>query len=308
MAVGRERRRALCACEPAPAQNVLDAVADVGALKRAIRGDLARQGARAQRPTGAPNPLSQQADFLLAQPQPGPPQMTSAGTVHRLYPGARTASPEKIGARIKTRNPESQATFNAVTRINHFRAIADVQLPLDELAPLLDPRAWAAGGGVIDRSFLLTVERGEYRPALREGEADLGSRWNSTWPGERPWLLYEFAKTDAASFENVLEITRFDVQDDAILMTYRLHDCLKCMIGFLTFDGGLVLNDGFCRVTPIKNHKGWSRIEVVKRVRVRDLTPNDTGDQFDFGQWVNTTIGVALSLWVDDIAMLTPFS
>src|SRR5262249_14121413 len=303
-----ERRRALCACEPPPAQNVLDAVADVGALKRAIRADLARQGARAQRPTGVPNPLSQQADYLLAQPQPRPSQMTSAAPVHRLYPGARAASPEKTGARIKTRNPQSQATFDAVTRINHFSAFVDVQLPLHELAPLLDPRAWAAGGGVIDRSFLLTVERGEYRPALRGGEPALGSRWNSTWLGKRPWLLYEFAKTDAASFEHRLDITRFDVENDEILMQYRLHDCLKCMIGFLTFDGGLVLNDGFCRAAPIENQKGWCRIEVVKRVRVRDLTPNDSGDQFDFGQWVNTTIGVALSLWVDDIAMLTPFS
>ena len=51
---------------------------------------------------------------------------------------------------------------------------------------------------------------------------------------------------------------------------------------------------------------GGSLIEVEKKIRVRDMTPNDPGNRYDFGQSINSTLGAALSTWVDDVSLMSP--
>ena len=46
--------------------------------------------------------------------------------------------------------------------------------------------------------------------------------------------------------------------------------------------------------------------KYLKKVQVRDLTPHDPGNRFDFGLSVNSTIGAALSQWVHDTKFLRP--
>jgi hypothetical protein len=117
--------------------------------------------------------------------------------------------------------------------------------------------------------------------------------------------LYEYARSEIASFENILAIETFTVKDALIEAKYRLHDCLVCTFGLFSAPGGLTVNEGHVRAVR-DPRDGWWSIEVLKRVQVRDLTPRDPGSRYDFGQWVNSTIGAALSEWVNDTRILSP--
>jgi hypothetical protein len=89
-----------------------------------------------------------------------------------------------------------------------------------------------------------------------------------------------------------------------IQATYHLHDCLICTLGAFSSPGGLTINEGHVKATRIDAR--WSQVEVLKRLEVRDLTPNDPGNPYDFGRSVNSTIGAALSVWVHDTSRLSP--
>ncbi|HSP97003.1 MAG TPA: hypothetical protein VL049_07125, partial [Candidatus Dormibacteraeota bacterium] len=120
-----------------------------------------------------------------------------------------------------------------------------------------------------------------------------------------PGLLFEYARSEIASFENILMIDEFSVTPGKELyVKYHLVECLKTIIGFWGVDGGLQRNDGFVRVTPVGKNR--SLIEVEKNIRVRDMTPNDPGNRYDFGLSINSTIGAALSVWVDDVSLMSP--
>jgi hypothetical protein len=96
------------------------------------------------------------------------------------------------------------------------------------------------------------------------------------------------------------------VNPGRIRTTYRLHDCLVCTFGAFSAPGGLTLNQGHVEALRDESEDDKWRVTVVKRVRVRDLNPWDAGHRYDFGQWVNTTIGGALSQWVRDASMMSP--
>jgi len=52
---------------------------------------------------------------------------------------------------------------------------------------------------------------------------------------------------------------------------------------------------------------GSSARRATARVKVRDLTPQDPGNRYDFGEWANSMIGATLSLFVEDTSLLSPF-
>ena len=293
MATGSMRRPHLCSRKPAPGSAMRDALERARQAKLALRGGLHVAGATAQRPAPLVGMPSGNADALKVIAR------------QRKEIGTRLNGQPKPGALVTcVRGAQSSSTYDAVRQLNTFTARADIDMPLETLRPLMDPRAWDRGRGVVDTVFRVYLDEDGNYQALEGDQPELGTAW--TRSGRRPHLLYEYARTDAASFENVLEITRFDPEGTTIKTAYRLYDCLKCTIGLLSFDGGLQINEGFAEATPLAD--GWSRITMEKRVRVRDLTPSDPGNRFDFGEWINTTIGIALTLWVDDTAMLTPVS
>jgi hypothetical protein len=110
-----------------------------------------------------------------------------------------------------------------------------------------------------------------------------------------------------ASFENILSIKHFTVTPDSVRAEYELHDCLVCTFGAFSAPGGLTMNEGSVEATPAvpDRYDVWT-VEVVKKIRVRDLTPNDPGNPYDFGTWVNSTIGAALGEWVHDARLFSP--
>jgi hypothetical protein len=122
--------------------------------------------------------------------------------------------------------------------------------------------------------------------------------------GSQSQLLYEYARSNVASFENILKITEFSVSEERINVEYQLHDCLVFMLGMLSAPGGLTVDDG--HVSAVRYDERHWRVEVFKRVQVRDLTPHDPGNRFDFGLSVNSTMGAALSEWVNDTRLLRP--
>lgn len=198
-------------------------------------------------------------------------------------------------------DPQCEVRFEPRSGVTEMIARVTVGASRDEMALLIDPRAWCATGGVVAASFIVGEDAGEYYPSDVINHIDLGSSWDNP-PESR--LLYEYAKSEVASFENILSIGKFTVTDDEIVATYNLHDCLVCTFGAFSAPGGLTLNEGYVKAT--RGGEDTWHVEVLKRVRVRDLTPRDPGNPYDFGQWINSTIGAALSQWVRDASMMSP--
>ena len=197
----------------------------------------------------------------------------------------------------------SQTTFDAKLGITTMVGRALLRRTKDQLAPILDPRSWSCSDGVIAAAFLVDDEQGVYKPKQLP-KVPLGTSWHTLPEGSRSQLLYEYARSDVASFENILKITEFSVSEDCINVKYQLHDCLVFMLGMLSAPGGLTIDDGHISAERY-DEEHW-RVEVFKKVQVRDLTPNDPGNRFDFGRSVNSTIGAALSEWVHDTRFLRP--
>jgi hypothetical protein len=238
----------------------------------------------------------------LVRLQPALPVPSPRPGVGGQLPRERTAPPQLSTDAIEedlVTDPTCDVKFDATRRVTEVLGGAKVRRSLAELAPILDPRSWSCGGGVIAQAFIVDEDAdGVYR---RTTELD------ETVPLGRPWanrLLWEYARSEVASFENILRIVNFDVAPNEIQATYHLHDCLICTLGAFSSPGGLTINEGHVKATRIDAH--WSQIEVLKRLEVRDLTPNDPGNPYDFGQSVNLTIGTALTVWVQDTGRLSP--
>jgi len=192
----------------------------------------------------------------------------------------------------------SQSTFDANTGITEIVGQATVRRSHDELAIILDPRSWGGNGGPVAASFVVDNNNGNYEPKK------LNKKLGEAWDGEE--LLYEYARTDAASFENILKIEEFIVKPKLIRATYSLFECLVFMVGIFSTPGGLITNEGY--VQAEKQKDGSFKLEVVKRVQVKDLTPNDPGNRFDFGETVNAMVGSALTQWIHDTSLLSPIT
>jgi hypothetical protein len=204
---------------------------------------------------------------------------------------------------------ECNVEFNANTGLTTMLCSASVRRGGAELAPVLDPRSWAANGEVIGAAFIVSRDaQGQYAPAILTPARQLqppgakGSPDDSLPLGQEfeHQLLYEYARSEVASFENILRIKRFVVSDTLIQADYQLFDCLNCTFGFFSAPGGLTANEGYVKAFPLNDY--WWSINVKKVIQVRDLTPQDPGNKYDFGEWVNSTIGGALSQWVRDAA------
>ena len=193
----------------------------------------------------------------------------------------------------------STSQFDAKSGLTQVKGGARVRRSLAELAPVLDPRAWGANGNPIAASLLVQDFNGEYRPSRELDYVPLGTAWDNK-------LLYEYARSEVASFENILKITYFTVSPTLIHAEYHLHDCLECTFGAFSAPGGLTVNQGIVKATPSAGDPDWSDIEVTKEVQVRDLTPHDPGNPYDFGEWINSTIGAALSQWIHGTAIFSP--
>lgn len=221
-------------------------------------------------------------------------------------PAAATSTDQAMTGKFYT------ACYDAATRVTALRAGAFVRLPHERLAAMLDPRAWDRGPGIIASAFRVRERPGgEYEEIPDDDDPPLGT----TWPAAQ--LLFEYARSDVASFENILRITRFQVDARRIEMRYELHDCLRTTIALATAAGGLRRNEGWVIAEPPSAAEGdahaltgtdWWKVTVHKDLRVRDLSPNGNGRRYDLGEWTNATMGAALSLWMDDTNMMTPFT
>lgn len=240
----------------------------------------------------------------------GPPIVGDPGglliATGRSLEAARAATPAQSRAAgrsapaepaAKLEHPECSATFDANTKVTTIVASASIACTVKTLAPIVDPRAWGLGDSIIDVAFPVRRVGKEYQALASDVGEELGTEW------KKEGLLFEYARSDVASFENILRILRFEWEGSSLIVEYELFDCLKTTIGFFVMDGGMQRNDGYVEVIP----DGRSAIiEVVKHIRIRDLTPNDPGNRYDFGESVNSTIGAALSVWVDDTSMMSP--
>src|SRR5262249_1322613 len=148
--------------------------ADVREMKSGLRVAVVQGGSAAQRPS----PLINQSDRLLAHvPEPF------------IGPRPRGVRNGEKGQKGQVVHPTSESSFNAVTKVNTFGATAVVRKTIEELAPMMDPRAWALGGGVVAKVYRVEVDKnnGEYQPVPAEkNQTPLGQPWTGF---KRPWLL-----------------------------------------------------------------------------------------------------------------------
>lgn len=288
MARDRSRRPSLIERQPAlhPAREA--ELQTAAARKRALRESLLRLADR-PRPVGAASALSPAAAQLAIQGLRGQP------------PPRAPVSLDLI------RNPTCKVLYDANSRLTTMVGTAEIHQPMHEMLALMDPRSWDRGGGVIAKVFPVFDDQGEYEPRT-DPQLDqwvLGARWHDDL------LLYEYARSEIAAFENILRIPAVDIRgpDDApesIQVYYELYECLTCIVGLLSVSGGLTVNTGWVKATPARDPE-WSVLEIVKRVKVRDLNPQDPGNRYDFGEWANSMIGATLSLFVEDTSLLSPF-
>ncbi len=219
-----------------------------------------------------------------------PPAMASPSSTS---PAATTSDADRVS------DPKCEVKFEPQSGVTEMVGRVTLRATPADMAVISDPRAWSATGGVVAASFIVREDEfGQYFPCRDINGIKLGKSWNDR-------LLYEYAKSEVASFENILRIGEFTVGDGEIVTTYSLHDCLVCTFGAFSAPGGLTLNEGYVKARRRSGEDRWD-VEVLKRVRVRDLTPRDPGNRYDFGQWINSTIGAALSQWVRDASMMSP--
>jgi hypothetical protein len=275
MSIGRQRRPFLGALDSAQNANVLlrDGLAQAAATRVALRDALLRMRLKRQ-------PLNSNGS--------GDPSTVNSSTIG----GAN-------GAADDLKDVSSKVDFDAKSGLTTLRARAKLRRPFEELAAILDPRAWGAGGEPVAASLPVKDDRGNYTRSDALDCTPLGRSWDTSH------LLYEYARSSVASFENILKITSFTASRDEIRANYHLHDCLECTFGAFSAPGGLMVNEGFVRAIPSSEPQWWV-IQVKKEIQIRDLTPHDPGNPYDFGEWVNSTIGAALSQWIHGTAIISP--
>ena len=276
MALGRQRR---------PFLGSLDPTQEADSLLRVGLDDA----------TKAKKALAQA--LLLLNPRPIVPSLGPGATPTAFSLGAPVAGDS---VELPLKDLTCEVRFNAQLGLTTMIGGARVRRPGEFLAPILDPRSWSCSGGVIAAAFIVEADdRGNYAPDTKLDTTPLGEPWEDK-------LLYEYARSEVASFENILRIKKFQVSKELIRADYQLHDCLVCTLGCFSAPGGLIVNQGHVQATQDPADKAWWRIEVLKNIQVRDLTPHDPGNGYDFGESVNTTIGAALSQWVHDTSLMRP--
>jgi hypothetical protein len=250
-----------------------------------------------------------------AVPSPAPQGMGGnplAPGIDFSAPGAQTGNLERARAETPPdpdgpdlQHPTCTVWFDANRKLTAILGAAQVRRTPANLAAAIDPRGWAKTGGIIGRAYPVEDHRGDYQPRDL-GDIPLGDAQRLAIAPGATMLLYEYAQSEIASFENILEITSFTAASERVFLSYRLYDCLLTTLGFWTAPGGLNVNEGYSEAVPFPDREGWSRIEVLKRVKVRDLTPNESGNPYDYGESINATMGAALSQWVDNVRLMSP--
>jgi hypothetical protein len=284
MTLGRSRRRFLGHRAPKLPAHLSAALEESAITKQTVRDALRGIAARPR--------------FLVNK---SPLSATSARLAATLSSDAPNPVPPPPDM---ARNPRCTVTYDANTKLTTMIGGAEIHRSMEDLAKLVDPRSWDRGGGVIAKVFPVCDVGGEYEPSTLLDDVPLGKPWNKG-------LLYEYARSEVSSYENILAIPAFTVErNDAKQIVkahacYGLYECLTCVVGAFSSPGGLTVNTGYVEAIPLGD--GWSRVEVMKEVKVRDFTPNDPGNRYDFGEWANDIIGSTLSLFVEDISLLSPF-
>ena len=283
----------------------------VESFKATLRSQMIRKAGPLAR--GAATPFA--AGLGRATPSPAQQGIGGDPLAHGVdfsAPGAQTGNLERARAETPPdpqgpdlQRPTCIAWWDANRKLTAVLGAVQVRRTPEMLAAAIDPRSWGKTGGIIGRAYPVEDHRGDYKPR-DVGDIPLGHADRLGIAPGATMLLYEYAQSEIASFENILEITSFTAALDRVFLSYRLYDCLLTTFGFWTAPGGLTVNEGYSEAVAIPDQPGWSRVEVLKRVKVRDLTPNDPGNPYDYGESMNATMGAALSQWVDNVRLMSP--
>jgi hypothetical protein len=108
--------------------------------------------------------------------------------------------------------------------------------------------------------------------------------------------------TVIARFDNILRIVLHESQSEegggSAKLTYSLYRCLNSRYLWDERPGGILLDQGYIKVSALGNGKAW-RVSIRKILRFADRTPASWADTpLQFGQSLNYLTPAALSWWL----------
>jgi hypothetical protein len=166
-----------------------------------------------------------------------------------------------------------------------------------EFERLINPLLWASNP---DSQF-----RCSYAADIGRWEGDPWTRPPKDHAPGDSFVLFEdveFRNGEATQsrFRNLLKIDRRT--KCGIRAEYCLFQSLTSQVSLVSRRGGIDVDSGCFQAVPAQE-PGWTRIEVVKKLRYTDWTPRDTGPPgpWDYGQTMNYLAPSLLGMWIEAV-------
>jgi hypothetical protein len=199
---------------------------------------------------------------------------------------------------LERTTPTTFVKYSPSSLISRVEGWVEVMGKPANFESLINPLCWASNP---DSQF-----KHSYAADLQRWDGDLdGDPPENETPGDS-FVLFEdveFRSGDAtqSAFRNLLKIDR--ETDCGSRARYRLFQSLTSQVGLVSRRGGIDVDSGFFQAVPVVGKPGWTRIEVVKKLRYTDWTPRDTGPPgpWDYGQTMNYLAPSLLGMWIEAV-------
>ena len=204
--------------------------------------------------------------------------------------------------------PHGDSTFNARSRTTQLRSSVVVYRPLDQVAPLLDPRRWDECSELFTRTCQVAEPPG----------CDFECVEPTAQPTpDRRGFLYERATVGPQEIENLLsvryEVTSDQTRPEAVKVDYSLYRAVSHRLGGFESPGLFRANSGDLRAGRIDHdnpfepsNRDCTLIEVTKDVQYARMSAWSGSPFVDYGELANYLAPAFLTLWIANLQLIVP--
>ena len=204
--------------------------------------------------------------------------------------------------------PHGESTFNARSRTTQLRSSVVVYRPLDQVAPLLDPRRWDECSELFTRTCQVAEPPGCDFECVEPTAAP-----TPDWRG----FLYERATVGPQEIENLLsvryEVTSDQTRPEAVKVDYSLYRAVSHRLGGFESPGLFRANSGDLRAGRIDHdnpfepsNRDCTLIEVTKDVQYARISGWSGTHLVDYGELANYLAPAFLTLWIANLQLIVP--
>jgi hypothetical protein len=204
-------------------------------------------------------------------------------------------------------DPSSCGTIAGKTLKTSLHSSVTVKKPLSQVAPLLDPRAWAKCSKLFERTCKVAEPKACVPCCVIPAPNELGKNWNG--------VLYERAVVGYQKVENLLSID-FSVCDvgtaqGRLSIDYSLYRSISHRFGVWELPGLMRNNSGTVAAEPTGPHKEgeeppYTAMTVTKLISYGRSDCWSGSSTMDFGELCNYLAPAFLTLWVTDVQFIVP--